>query len=73
MHTHAHTHTQQGEGCVSGDGGDRVNLVKSLLTRWREKVFVLLLQQKLQQMEDSKMAKENEREVMNCVHVEVIH
>ena len=59
----AHTHTQQGEGCVSGDG-DRVSLVKSLLTRWREKVFVLLLQQKLQQMEDSKMAKENEREVM---------
>ena len=38
-------------------------MVKSLLTRWREKVFVLMLQQKLWQMEESKMSREHEKEV----------
>ena len=28
--------------------------MKSLLSRWREKVFVLLVQQKLQQIQDSR-------------------
>ena len=36
----------------SGEGA--TGPVKSLLSRWREKVFVLLVQQKLQQIQDNK-------------------
>ncbi len=38
----------------TSSAGDSPSSVKSLLTRWREKVFVLLVQQKLQQMEDGR-------------------
>jgi len=36
----------------SGEGA--TGPVKSLLSRWREKVFVLLVQQKLQQIQDNR-------------------
>ena len=44
-------HQGKSEG-GSGEGG--FEPVKSLLSRWREKVFVLLVQQKLQQIQESR-------------------
>ncbi|XP_064383373.1 coiled-coil alpha-helical rod protein 1-like isoform X2 [Halichondria panicea] len=49
------------------DGDNKASMVKSLLTRWREKVFVLMLQQKLWQMEESKMSREHEKERLSLL------
>ena len=52
----------------SGEGG--FEPVKSLLSRWREKVFVLLVQQKLQQIQDSR-GKMEARVKVKLAHGEV--
>lgn len=42
---------------------NQVGVVRQLLSRWREKVFVLLFQQRLQQMEESRNNDEKKKEV----------
>lgn len=37
--------------------------VRGLLTRWREKVYALLVQQKLQEIEDLRKKEESQRKV----------
>lgn len=37
--------------------------VRGLLTRWREKVYALLVQQKLQEIEDIRKKEETQRKV----------
>ena len=56
----------QQSGIDANGDGENVGVVKQLLSRWREKVFVLLLQQRLQQMEDSRNNDEKKKEV--CVY-----
>ena len=62
-------HAQQGHSSVSDDGGvggkdaESAASLRLLLTRWREKVFVMLVQQKLSQIHDSRIRHEAQRKV----------
>lgn len=62
---------QSGIG-VNGDG-EKVGVVKQLLSRWREKVFALLLQQRLQQMEESRKNDEKKKEVCLILVIDFVH
>jgi hypothetical protein len=42
---------------------DEMDRVRGLLTRWREKVYALLVQQKIQEIEESRKKEEWQRKV----------
>ena len=58
------SYVQQGHGHLSNSSGvggknaESTAALKTLLTRWREKVFVMLVQQKLSQIHDSRVRHE---------------
>lgn len=60
---------QEGFATVSHDSGtgdkdaDSAAALKTLLSRWREKVFVMLVQQKLLQIQDSRTKHDASRKV----------
>lgn len=64
---------QQGQAAVSSGTGaegkddESAAALRVLLTRWREKVFVMLVQQKLSQIHESRVRHEASRKVNNLV------
>lgn len=52
-------------GCGTGEkDADSAAALKTLLSRWREKVFVMLVQQKLLQIQDSRSKHDASRKVL---------
>ena len=66
---------QQGYASVSSGSGvgekdsESAAALRILLTRWREKVFVMLVQQKLQQIHNSRSRYEASRKVRDYVFI----
>ena len=57
-----HEHLSNGSG-VGEKNAESAAALRTLLTRWREKVFVMLVQQKLSQIHNSRVKHEALRKV----------